>query len=146
MPSTAPLRRTALTVVAALVLALTFLQPPAPAAAGTATQLAAASGRMQCAGLTCRYYFSQARTAKMKTTLDAREWTTSAALQVICFRIPHKVVAGACVLAFSWVYDRARAELVNAYEMGGCLVVQARVSLRKSLTFASAPPSDSRCF
>ncbi|WP_066374790.1 hypothetical protein [Herbidospora mongoliensis] len=145
MPATAPRRRTAAAVIAALVLALTFLQPPAPSAAATATQIAAASGRIQCSGLTCRYYFSQARTAKMKTTLDAREWTASAGLQLICLPIPNKVVATACLVAFSWVYDRARAEIVNAYEMGGCLVIQARISLRKSITFTSAPPSDSRC-
>ncbi|MER6005265.1 hypothetical protein ABT120_42435 [Nonomuraea angiospora] len=132
----------ALAVLASLALILTLHSPRFPAA--TARDTAASVG-LQCRDLSCRYYFSRAQTAKIKTTLDAREWTAQAGAQLICSRIPHKVVAAFCPLAFAYLYDSARSRLVNAYKRGGCLVLRARVSWRRSITFASVPPTHSRC-
>ncbi|MFC6086094.1 hypothetical protein [Sphaerisporangium aureirubrum] len=119
-------------------------QVTAPAAGTTAAGDVALSG-LRCSGTTCHYYFSRARTAWIKTRLDAREWTTQAAAQLICLRVPHKIIAVVCVLGFSHLYDKARAHLDDAYDRHGCLVLRARLSLRKSITFSSVPPAHARC-
>jgi hypothetical protein len=139
-PSRASRRRKVLAVLASLVLAMALLGPPLPAQ--TAAQ---GTAGLQCSDLTCRYYFSQAWTAEIKTTLDAREWTAQAGVQLICARIPHKVVAAFCLVASSNLYDSARIQLINAYKRGGCLVLQARLSRRESITFSSVAPTHSNC-
>ena len=49
--------------------------------------------------------------------------------------------AAACLV----LYDKARTHLDNAYDRNGCLVLRARLSFRKTITFSSIPPTDGNC-
>jgi hypothetical protein len=160
--ATSPARRPMIRLwaIIALVIALTAanLMPSAArsavaasptSASGPAPNSAAAGalrrGRLRCSGVVCRYYFTRATTASITAKLDSREWTTQAAAQLVCVRIPHKGIAAVCMLSFAFLYDGARIHLRDAYALDGCLVFQARLALRKALTFDSAPPTDTYC-
>jgi hypothetical protein len=146
-----PWTRTLVIVLAGVILALGGLDSPARAAGAGAsgTRLATAAtvspARGHCGGTTCRFYFSRAATASIVTKLQTREWTAQAAVPLVCTRLPHKPIQAICFVSFPLVYDHARPHLVNAYEQDGCFVFQAKLRIRRALTFDSASPGDGFC-
>jgi hypothetical protein len=137
-------------VLCGVILAL-GLDTPAQAAGVRASgaRLAAAAAvspvQSYCGGTTCRFYFSRSATASIVTKLQAREWTAQAAVPLVCTRLPHKPMQAICFVGFPLVYDHARPHLVSAYEQDGCFVFQAKVRIRRTLTFDSASPGDGYC-
>ncbi|MFI6502355.1 hypothetical protein [Nonomuraea typhae] len=123
-------------VAVVIILASALLSVPA--------QAAQPSG-LRCSGLSCQYSFTRARTASIHARLASTDRTTQAVAQLICVRIPHKLVAALCALSAAYLHDQAREHLDEAMARDGCLVVRARLSLRKAITFGSLPPRDPKC-
>ncbi|MFI6538248.1 hypothetical protein ACIBHY_37750 [Nonomuraea sp. NPDC050547] len=124
-------------VVMVIVLASAVLSVPA--------QAAAPPSGLRCGAFSCQYTFTRARTAWIHDRLTATDRTTQAVTQLICVRIPHKLVAGLCAFSAAYLYDKAHTHLEEAVARDGCLVVRARLSLRKAITFGSLPPRDAKC-
>ncbi|MFI9557355.1 hypothetical protein [Nonomuraea endophytica] len=124
-------------VAVVIVLASALLSVPA--------QAAAPPSGLRCSGLSCQYTFTRARTASIHARLTATDRSTQAVTQLICVRIPHKIVAGLCAWSSAYLYDKAHLHLEEAVAQDGCLVVRAKLSLRKAITFGSLPPQDAKC-
>ncbi|MEU4227448.1 hypothetical protein AB0F17_24400 [Nonomuraea sp. NPDC026600] len=140
------------TTIIASAIVLTLLgtdvrAQPAPASSrvSAANQSGTRPSGLRCSGTTCAYYFSRVRTASIKTRLEGTEWTTQAVAQLICVGVPNKIIAAACLMSFSYLYDKARTHLIDAYDQRGCLVLRVRLSFRKAITFSSVPPADDNC-
>nr|WP_062330401.1 hypothetical protein [Herbidospora sakaeratensis] len=110
-----------------------------PASASSAHQ------RASCADLSCTFYFSTRTTAAMKRAADRSDWLAGPTSNIICMRIPNKLVAVACAGALLLPYNKARSRLSEAAAMGGCFVVKAQLGFVFPVRFAAVSTDNPQC-
>ncbi|GAB1818397.1 hypothetical protein [Herbidospora sp. RD11066] len=132
--------RLSLAAAALLIAATTLVSAAPPAQAATSPSV-----RSACSGFSCRFYFSQARTASMVQAGERVGWVAPALVELVCVRIPNPFVRVACGVAVGIPYTRAQRHISNAAAMGGCFVVQAKIGFTVPIKFGAVSADDPYC-
>ncbi|WP_440066749.1 hypothetical protein [Streptosporangium sp. OZ121] len=135
-PLTATLLSTAL---------LSAVLSTAPAQAAPAQAASASAGGGRCSGTSCSFSFSPATTAAMKKAADRAGWLAGPTADIICLRIPNRLVRFACSAALLFPYNKAKKRLTEAYAEGGCFVVKAELGFTVPIRFTTASAGDPYC-
>ncbi|MBO3752212.1 hypothetical protein J5X84_39665 [Streptosporangiaceae bacterium NEAU-GS5] len=114
-------------------------------AATPAQAASAATAHATCSGLSCSFYFAPATTAAMKRAADRTDWLSGPTADIICSRIPSRLIGLACAAALLYPYNRARKRLTEAYAEGGCFVIKAELGLTLPVRFAAVPAGSPHC-
>ncbi|MGW4637548.1 hypothetical protein ACWEN6_03420 [Sphaerisporangium sp. NPDC004334] len=134
------MRASLFTTTAASAALLTALVAATPAQAATASAV-----RARCSGLSCTFSFSPATTATMKRAADRAGWLSGPAADIICARIPNRLVALGCAVALVLPYNNARKRLTEAYAKNGCFAVKAELGYTLPIRFAALSPGHPYC-
>ncbi|MET8157054.1 hypothetical protein ABZT47_11815 [Sphaerisporangium sp. NPDC005289] len=132
---------------AALLAALVAATPAQTALIQAAAAHAATTSavRARCSGLSCTFSFSPATTATMKRAADRADWLSGPAADIICARIPNRLVALGCAVALVLPYNNARKRLTEAYAKNGCFAVKAELGHTLPIRFAALSPGHPYC-
>ncbi|MFC4531686.1 hypothetical protein [Sphaerisporangium dianthi] len=101
--------------------------------------------RARCSELSCTFTFSPATTSKMRRAADRAGWLSGPAADIICARIPNRLVALGCTVALILPYNNARKRLTQADARGGCFAVKAELGYTLPIRFAALSPNHPYC-
>ncbi|GAA4203455.1 hypothetical protein GCM10022252_61120 [Streptosporangium oxazolinicum] len=81
----------------------------------------------------------------MKKAADRAGWLAGPTADIICLRIPNRVVGLACSAALLFPYNKAKKRLIEAHAKGGCFVVKAQLGFTVPIRFTTASAGDPYC-
>ncbi|MBO4269812.1 hypothetical protein [Microbispora triticiradicis] len=133
-----------ITTALACAVALAAVTTAAPRTASATAASAPALWR-GCTASSCSFYFTSTTTAAMKRAADRADWLSGPTTDIICARVPNRLVALGCSIALLYPYNRARNRLNEAYALGGCFGVKAQLGFTAPVRFVAVPPGSSFC-
>lgn len=132
-------------ITTTLACAVALAAVTTPARTASATTASAAARWSGCTVSSCSFYFTSTTTAAMKRAADRADWLSGPTTDIICARVPNRLVALGCSIALLYPYNRARNRLNEAYALGGCFGVKAQLGFTVPVRFVAVPPGSSFC-